>query len=1249
MVHPVKYGKRERMSFSRVDEVMSLPNLLDVQTSSYKWLIEEGLKEVFDDVSPIEDYSGNLILEFVDYHLSDEIKYDIDESKQRDTNYCAPLKAKVRLINTETGEVKEQEVFMGDLPLMTPTGTFVINGAERVVVSQLVRSPGAYYKEERDKTGKKIYSATLIPNRGAWLEFETDAQGVINVRIDRTRKIPITILLRAIGVESNQEIIDMLGESEALLKTIEKDLTTNKNEALLEIYKKLRPGEPPTIDSAQSLFENMFFDDRRYDLAKVGRYKFNKKLGISARIENNIPAEDIVDPMTGEILAEEGELLTRVKAEKIEAAGVNQVILKTDENYENATENTIVIGNNFSFVDAYDLDFDMEELGFKEKVYRPLFDELYEEYSEDTENFKKELIKAHRELSPKHILIDDIIAGINYEFGLMNNVGEVDDIDHLGNRRIRSVGELLQNQFRIGISRMERVIRERMTVQDVDATTPQSLINIRPVTAAIKEFFGSSQLSQFMDQNNPLSELTHKRRLSALGPGGLSRDRAGFEVRDVHNSHYGRMCPIETPEGPNIGLITSLTTYARINDYGFIETPYRKVVDGVVTDQIDYLTADVEYEQIIAQADERLDENNKFVEDRIAARGHGGNADIFDIKDVNYMDVSPQQIVAVGTSMIPFLENDDANRALMGANMQRQAVPLLKTEAPVVGTGIEYRAAKDSGVVIVAKNAGTVKKVDAVHIEIERKSDKGIDHYKLHKFMGGNQGTTINQRPIVNAGDVVDEGEIIADGPSTDQGEMALGKNILIAFMNWEGYNYEDAMLVSQELVIDDVLTSLHIEEYESEARDTKLGPEEITRDIPNVGEDMLKDLDSRGIIRIGAEVKPGDILVGKVTPKGETELSAEERLLRSIFGEKAREVRDTSLGLPHGDHCIVVDVKTFNRADGDELQPGVNEMVRVFVATKRKIQVGDKMCGRHGNKGVISRVMPKEDMPYMPDGTPIQIVLNPLGVPSRMNLGQVLEVHLGLAAKKLGWHVATPVFDGANENDILDTLEEAGYSRDGKIQLRDGRTGEEFDHPVTVGYMYMLKLHHLVDEKIHARSTGPYSLVTQQPLGGKAQFGGQRFGEMEVWALEAYGASHTLQEMLTVKSDDIVGRVKTYEAIVKGENIPQPGVPESFKVLIKELQALALEIQVLDENGNEVDLEVDEDELTKIDNIDDKSSESEDDIKELIEHTGTGNIGIRTISNDEVESFEKSHYYEDEDGELEDVDSDDESEESED
>ncbi|WP_071028209.1 DNA-directed RNA polymerase subunit beta [Peptoniphilus raoultii] len=1237
MAHPVKYGKRERMSFSRVDEVLSLPNLLEVQTSSFDWFIKEGLREVFDDVSPIEDYSGKLILEFVDYYISDDIKYDVDESKKRDTNYSAPLKVKVRLINSETGEVKEQEVFMGDLPLMTPTGTFVINGAERVVVSQLVRSPGAYFKEDRDKTGKKLYSATLIPNRGAWLEFETDAQGVINVRIDRTRKLPITILARAIGVESNREITEILGENESLIKTFEKDTTSTREEALLEIYKKLRPGEPPTLDSAKSLFENMFFDERRYDLAHVGRYKFNKKLGIAARIENHFLAEDLVNPETGEVIAESGQKLDREKAFEIENAGINRVLLKVINPFdEEESKEVIVIGNNFCLPSSFDLSFDLRDLGFKEKVHYPTFKAIYEEFANDEEKLKEELLKNTHKLSPKHIIIDDMIAAINYEFDLMGQVGFVDDIDHLGNRRIRSVGELLQNQFRIGISRMERVIRERMTVQDIEATTPQSLINIRPVTAAIKEFFGSSQLSQFMDQNNPLSELTHKRRLSALGPGGLSRDRAGFEVRDVHNSHYGRMCPIETPEGPNIGLITSLTTYARINEYGFIETPYRKVVDGVVTDTIEYLTADVEYEQIIAQSYEKLDSDGKFIAKRIAARGHEGIVDIFDVNDVTYMDVSPQQIVAVGTSMIPFLENDDANRALMGANMQRQAVPLLTTEAPIVGTGIEYRAAKDSGVVIVCTDDGIIEKVDARHIELRKDSDKSLIFYKLHKFIGGNQGTTINQRPIVKEGQRVKKGEIIADGPSTDMGEMALGKNILIAFMNWEGYNYEDAVLVNQELVINDTLTSLHIEEYESEARDTKLGPEEITRDIPNVGPDMLKDLDDLGVIRIGAEVKPGDILVGKVTPKGETELSAEERLLRSIFGEKAREVRDTSLRLPHGEHGIVVDVRTFTRAEGDELQPGVNEMVRVFVATKRKIQVGDKMCGRHGNKGVISRVLPSEDMPYMPDGTPIQIVLNPLGVPSRMNLGQVLEVHLGLAAKKLGWHVATPVFDGANEEDIFESLEMAGYPYDGKIQLRDGRTGEEFDHPVTVGYMYMLKLHHLVDEKIHARSTGPYSLVTQQPLGGKAQFGGQRFGEMEVWALEAYGASYTLQEMLTVKSDDIVGRVKTYEAIVKGENIPQPGIPESFKVLIKELQSLALEIEVLDEFGNPVDLETDEDDLTKIDSIGDDK-----DVKDLIENTITSSsTGIRTISGEEVEAMDNFSLA-DEDEEFDDDDED--------
>ncbi len=1234
MVHPVKYGRRERMSFSRIDEVLSLPNLIGVQTSSFDWLLKEGLKEVFSDINPIEDYNEILRLEFVDYYISDDIKYDIDESKSRDANYCAPLKVRARLINTQSGEVKEQEVFMGDLPLMTPTGTFIINGAERVVVSQLVRSPGAYYKMDRDKTGTKLFSATLIPNRGAWLEFETDAQGIINVRIDRTRKIPITVLLRAIGIETNLEITELFGESEALLRTLEKDTTTNRVEALLEIYKKLRPGEPPTLDSAKSLFENMFFDNKRYDLARVGRYKFNKKLALRERIKDNYSANDIVDEETGEVLVEAGEFIDEDKAIEIENAGINRVeiIIKSQRDDEQ-DHKVIVIGNNFTDASNFDLPFSLEELGFKEKIHYPTLKALVEEFK-DPEELKNEIKKNAHILSPKHITVDDIICGVNYEFCLFGGVGLTDDIDHLGNRRIRSVGELLQNQFRIGMSRMERVIRERMSMQDVDAATPQSLINIRPVTAAIKEFFGSSQLSQFMDQNNPLSELTHKRRLSALGPGGLSRDRAGFEVRDVHNSHYGRMCPIETPEGPNIGLITSLTTYARINDYGFIETPYRKVIkgEGIVTNEIEYLTADVEYQQIIAQSNEILDENGKFVSDRIVARGHEGLVDFYNSKDVTYMDVSPKQIVAVGTAMIPFLENDDANRALMGANMQRQAVPLLKTEAPIVGTGIEYRAAKDSGVVIVSTDDGEIVKVDTRNIYLKRDGDGVVDRYKLHKFIGGNQGTTINQRPIVKKGDKIKKGQVIADGPSTDLGEMALGKNILVAFMNWEGYNYEDAMLVNQDLVINDTLTSLHIEEYEVEARDTKLGAEEITRDIANLSGDVLKDLDERGIIRPGAEVKPGDILVGRVTPKGETELSAEERLLRAIFGEKAREVKDTSLRLPHGEHGIVVDVKTFTRSAGDELQPGVNEMVRVFVATKRKIQVGDKMCGRHGNKGVISRVMPAEDMPYMPDGTPIQIVLNPLGVPSRMNLGQVLEVHLGLAAKKLGWHIATPVFDGANEQDIIDTLEKAGYPHDGKIQLRDGRTGEEFDHPATVGYMYMLKLHHLVDEKIHARSTGPYSLVTQQPLGGKAQFGGQRFGEMEVWALEAYGASYTLQEMLTVKSDDIVGRVKTYEAIVKGENIPQPGVPESFKVLIKELQSLALEMKVLDEDGQEIDLEAEDEDLNRIDSIE---GEVIEDVKGIMEDADdVATSAIRKASVDEVEFYETDEFDDDDDEE---------------
>ncbi|WFA07665.1 DNA-directed RNA polymerase subunit beta [Tissierella sp. Yu-01] len=1188
MVHPVTYGKRVRMSYSRIKEVLDLPDLIEVQTSSYKWFLDEGLKEVFDDISPIQDYTGNLILEFVDYHVGDQLKYDEDEARERDANYSAPLKVKVRLINKETGEVKEQEVFMGDLPLMTEKGTFIINGAERVVVSQLVRSPGVYYGEEIDKTGKRLYSSTLIPNRGAWLEYETDSNDIVYVRIDRTRKIPITTLLRALKIVSDNEIIEVIGESEQLLKTFEKDGTTTEEEALIEIYKRLRPGEPPTVDSARTLLNNLFFDPRRYDLAKVGRYKFNKKLSLYNRIFGKRAAYDIINPETGEIFIAKGEKISRDQAIEIENSGINSVNVLLDDGRE-----VKVLGNNFVSAKALNLPFSLEDLGFKEKVYYPLLKELIETY-EDEDELKDAIIERSKELSPKHIIVDDIVASINYEFNLFYGVGNTDDIDHLGNRRLRSVGELLQNQFRIGLSRMERVVRERMTIQDIDVATPQALINIRPVVASLKEFFGSSQLSQFMDQTNPLTELTHKRRMSALGPGGLSRDRAGFEVRDIHNSHYGRMCPIETPEGPNIGLITSLATYARINEYGFIEAPYRKYdkKSGRITEQIDYLTADIEYELVIAQSNEPLNENNEFINQRIIARGKQGIVDIFPVSEVDYMDVSPKQLVSVGTAMIPFLENDDANRALMGANMQRQAVPLLKTEAPIIGTGIEYKAAKDSGIVIIAKNTGIVEKVSSNEIVIKRDKDNQLDRYKLLKFKRSNQGTTINQRPMVKKGERVEENQIIADGPSTEMGEIALGKNILIAFMTWEGYNYEDAMLVNEKLVIDDVLTSVHIEEYESEARDTKLGPEEITRDIPNVSEEMLKDLDERGIIRVGAEVKPGDILVGKVTPKGETELTAEERLLRAIFGEKAREVRDTSLRVPHGEQGIIVDVKIFSRENGDELPPGVNQMVRCYIATKRKITVGDKMCGRHGNKGVISRILPEEDMPYLPDGTPVQIVLNPLGVPSRMNLGQVLEVHLGLAAKKLGWHIATPVFDGANEEDIMDALRKAEYPESGKIQLRDGRTGECFDNAVTVGYMYMLKLHHLVDEKIHARSTGPYSLVTQQPLGGKAQFGGQRFGEMEVWALEAYGAAHTLQEILTVKSDDIVGRVKTYESIVKGENIPEPGIPESFKVLIKELQSLSLDVKVLTEDDSEIEIkESIDDDLSDLDMIGDEMS----------------------------------------------------------
>ncbi|MCB5559925.1 DNA-directed RNA polymerase subunit beta [Anaerosalibacter bizertensis] len=1191
MVHPVTYGKSVRMSYSRIDEVLDLPDLIEVQKSSYEWFLNEGLKEVFQDISPIQDYTGNLILEFVDYYIGDDPKYDEDEARERDANYSAPLKVKVRLINKETGEVKEQEVFMGDFPLMTEKGTFIINGAERVVVSQLVRSPSVYYNFEIDKVGKKLYSATVIPNRGAWLEYETDSNDIVYVRVDRTRKLTITTLLRALGYSSNVEIIELLGETEEVLKTLEKDNTKTEDEALIEIYKRLRPGEPPTVESAKSLINSLFFDPKRYDLAKVGRYKFNKKLALRNRIVGMISAENIVDPETGEILAEEGEKISLDKAIEIENKGIKRVDLLVGED-----KVVRVVGNNFVEAEAFDLPFSLKELGLKEKVYYPVMKELVDTY-EDPDELKEAIKDRIKEISPKHIIKDDIIASISYEFNLFFGVGNTDDIDHLGNRRLRSVGELLQNQFRIGLSRMERVVRERMTIQDIDVATPQALINIRPVVASIKEFFGSSQLSQFMDQTNPLAELTHKRRMSALGPGGLSRDRAGFEVRDVHHSHYGRMCPIETPEGPNIGLITSLTTYARINEYGFIEVPYRKVDKerGVVTEEIEYLTADLEDGFIIAQSNEVLDEEGRFLNKRVIARGKEGVIDIFPSKDVDYMDVSPKQIVSVGTAMIPFLENDDANRALMGANMQRQAVPLLKTESPVIGTGIEYKAARDSGVVVLAKNSGVVEKVSSNEILIKRDKDGQIDRYRLLKFKRSNQGTCINQRPIVEQGEKVEKAAVIADGPSTDTGEIALGKNLLIAFMTWEGYNYEDAILISEKLVKEDTLTSVHIEEYESEARDTKLGPEEITRDIPNVGEDMLKDLDERGIVRIGAEVKSGDILVGKVTPKGETELTAEERLLRAIFGEKAREVRDTSLRVPHGETGIVVDVKIFTRENGDELPPGVNQMVRVYVATKRKINVGDKMCGRHGNKGVISRILPEEDMPYLPDGTPVEIVLNPLGVPSRMNLGQVLEVHLGLAAKKLGWKVATPVFDGANEQDIIDALTKAGYPGNGKIMLRDGRTGEYFNNPVTVGYMYMLKLHHLVDDKIHARSTGPYSLVTQQPLGGKAQFGGQRFGEMEVWALEAYGASHTLQEILTVKSDDVVGRVKTYEAIVKGENIPEPGVPESFKVLIKELQSLALDVKVLTEEDAEIEIkESVDDGITDLEMIGEEETEEE-------------------------------------------------------
>ena len=1189
MPHPVTIGKRTRMSFSKIKEIADVPNLIELQVDSYKWFIEEGLKEVFEDISPIEDYTGNLILEFVDYSLDDKPKYDIEECKDRDATYCAPLKVKVRLINKETGEIKEQEVFMGDFPLMTEKGTFVINGAERVIVSQLVRSPGVYYALERDKTGKKLISSTVIPNRGAWLEYETDSNDVISVRVDRTRKQPVTVLLRALGIGTDAEIIELLGEDERLAATLEKDNTKTVEEGLIEIYKKLRPGEPPTVESASSLLNALFFDAKRYDLAKVGRYMFNKKLALCYRIMNKISAEDVVNPETGEVFVKAGEKISYEVAKNIQNAGINVVTLLVED--EKVVK---VIGNNFVDIKSH-VDFDIDELDIKEKVHYPTLKEILEAYS-DEEEIKEAIKFRMKELIPKHILLDDIIASINYQFNLFYDIGNIDDIDHLGNRRIRSVGELLQNQVRIGLSRMERVIKERMTVQDMEAITPQALVNIRPVSAAIKEFFGSSQLSQFMDQNNPLSELTHKRRLSALGPGGLSRERAGFEVRDVHHSHYGRMCPIETPEGPNIGLINSLSTYAKINEFGFIESPYRKVdkETGKVTNEIHYLTADEEDLFIRAQANEPLEEDGTFVNKRVVCRTKNGAVELVPTHRVDYMDISPKQVVSIATAMIPFLENDDANRALMGANMQRQAVPLVRREAPVIGTGVEYRAAKDSGAVVVAKNSGIAERVTADEIIIKRE-DGVKDRYKLLKFKRSNAGTCINQAPIINKGDQIEKGDVIADGPATDLGEIALGRNMFVAFMTWEGYNYEDAILINEKLVKEDRLSTIHIEEYECEARDTKLGPEEITRDIPNVGESAIKNLDDRGIIRIGAEVDSGDILVGKVTPKGETELTAEERLLRAIFGEKAREVRDTSLKVPHGEGGIIVDVKVFTRENGDDLSPGVNELVRCYIAQKRKIKVGDKMAGRHGNKGVISRILPQEDMPFTEDGTPLDIVLNPQGIPSRMNIGQVLEVHLGLAAKALGWYVATSVFDGAKESDIRKALVQAGYPEDGKLTLYDGRTGETFDNRITVGYMYMLKLHHLVDDKLHARSTGPYSLVTQQPLGGKAQFGGQRFGEMEVWALEAYGAAHILQEILTVKSDDVVGRVRAYEAIVKGENIPEPGIPESFKVLIKELQSLCLDVKVLTEEDQEIEvresLDADdtagEFELDVIDNMD--------------------------------------------------------------
>ena len=1220
MVKEVKHEKCTRKTFSKIGDYIEMPNLIQVQKDSYNWFIEEGLGEVLKDVSPIVDYSGNLVLEFLDYYMEEKTKYTVEEAKERDATYSTRLHVKVRLINKETGEIKEQEIYLGDFPLMTDSATFVINGAERVIVSQLVRSPSCYYASDFDKTGKKIYTSTVMPIRGAWLEYETDSNDIFYVRVDRTRKLPVTSLLRSIGLVTDDQILELFGNDPKIRATLEKDPIKSQDEAIIEIYKKLRPGELPTADAARNLFDGLFFDNRRYDLAKVGRYKFNKKLDLATRITGQVAYDDIVNPETGEVLVEKDTRISEEVAQEIKDSGINIVDVKVDD------QKVRVIGNGVVNIHKILPNVDLSDLHFKEGVNYNVLKSIMETTPE--EKLHDVLKERYHELVPLTITTEDMIASISYLLNLDYGIGEIDDIDHLGNRRIRCVGELLQNQFRIGLTRLERVVRERMTIQDLDSVTPQALINTKPITSSIKEFFGSSQLSQFMDQTNPLSELTHKRRISALGPGGLSRERAGFEVRDIHYTHYGRLCPVESPEGPNIGLISALSSFAMIDEYGFVETPYRKVdkETGKLTDIVEYMPADEEDKYIIAQASEPVDKDGRFINDRIKVR-HKEEITEVDKSQVDYVDVSPKQLVSVAAAMIPFLEHDDVKRSLMGSNMQRQAVPLLMPEAPIVGTGMEYKAARDSEITVVAKNDGIVENVSADEVVVRNKKN-GLDKYKLRKFKRTNGGTCINQRPVVQKGEVVKAGEILADGPSTKNGEMALGRNVLIAFSTWEGYNYEDAVLISERLVKEDVYTSIHIEEYDCECRDTKLGPEEITRDIPNVGDDVLKDLDENGIIRIGAEVRPGDILVGKVTPKGETELTAEERLLRAIFGEKSREVRDTSLRVPHGEAGTIVDIKIFTRENSEELAPGVNQVIRCYIATKRKISVGDKMAGRHGNKGVISRILPEEDMPFLPDGTPVDIVLNPMGIPSRMKLGQVLEVHLGMAARALGWKVATPVFDGAKDYEIEDLLEEAGLRRDGKTDLYDGRTGEKFVKPITVGVMYMMKLHHLVDDKIHARSTGPYSLVTQQPLGGKAQFGGQRFGEMEVWALEAYGAAYTLQEMLTVKSDDVVGRVKTYEAIVKGENIPEPGVPEGFKVLVKELQSLGLDIRLYTHDNKEIELKEDIDEASSFSSIENKSFAEENVVDE-----GELSDGYTEDSEDKED---------DESGFFEDLDSDD-------